>query len=57
MTIKRSDLSWITVSDIKRAKKFFTEVIGLEVRTDTPEFGWVEIEAKEGGSSIGYWPI
>ncbi len=53
MTIKRSDLSWITVSDIKKAKKFFTEVIGLELRTDTPEFGWIELVPKEGGSALG----
>ena len=53
MTVKRSDLSWITVSDINKAKKFFTEVVGLEVRTDTPEWGWVELIAKDGGCALG----
>lgn len=53
MTIKRSDLSWITVSDIQKAKKFFTEVIGLELRTDTPEYGWIELMPKDGGSALG----
>lgn len=53
MAILRSDLSWITVSDIKKAKKFFVEVVGLELRTDTPEWGWVELVAKDGGSALG----
>lgn len=53
MIAKRSDMAWITVSDVKKAKKFFTEVVGLEVRTDTPEYGWVELVAKDGGSALG----
>ena len=53
MVAKRSDMAWITVSDIQKAKKFFTEVVGLEVRTDTPEYGWVELVAKDGGSALG----
>src|ERR1700720_617078 len=53
MIAKRSDLAWITVSDINKAKKFFTEVVGLELRTDTPEYGWIELIAKDGGSALG----
>lgn len=53
MVAKRSDLSWIMVSDIQKAKKFFTEVVGLEVRADTPEFGWIELSAKDGGAALG----
>ena len=53
MITKRSDLAWITVSDIKKAKKFFTEVVGLEVRTETPEYGWLELAPKEGGCMLG----
>ena len=53
MIAKRSDLAWVTVSDIKKAKKFFTETLGLQVRTDTPEWGWVELVAKDGGSALG----
>jgi predicted enzyme related to lactoylglutathione lyase len=51
--IKRSDLAWITVSDINKAKKFFTEVLGLELRADTPEYGWIELMPKEGGCALG----
>ena len=53
MVVKRSDLSWILVSDINKAKKFFTEVLGLEIRSDTPEYGWVELMPKEGGAALG----
>ena len=53
MFAKRSDLAWVTVSDINKAKKFFTEVVGLELRTDTPEYGWIELVAKDGGSALG----
>ncbi len=53
MIVKRSDMAWITVSDIKKAKKFFTEVVGLELRCDTPEYGWIELAPKDGGSALG----
>lgn len=53
MVVKRSDLSWILVSDINKAKKFFTEVVGLEIRSDTPEYGWIELMPKDGGSALG----
>ena len=53
MIAKRSDMAWITVSDVKKAKKFFTEIVGLEARTDTPEYGWVELQAPEGGALLG----
>lgn len=51
--VNRSDLSWIMVSDINKAKKFFTEVLDLEVRADTPEYGWIELVAKDGGMALG----
>ena len=53
MIAKRSDLSWIMVSDIKKAKKFFTEVLGLEVRTDNSEYNWLELMPKDGGAMLG----
>lgn len=53
MIVKRSDMAWILVSDINKAKKLFTEVLGLEIGSDTPEYGWVELVPKEGGSALG----
>ena len=53
MVAKRLDLAWITVTDVKKAKTFFTEVLGLEVRTDNAEYGWLELVAKDGGAALG----
>jgi predicted enzyme related to lactoylglutathione lyase len=53
MIVRRSDLSWIMVSDIKKAKKFFTEVLGMHVRADSAEYGWVELMPKDGGCALG----
>lgn len=51
--IKSSDLSWIVVSDIKKARKFFTEVIGLKESSFNDDFGWIELQGSEGGAYIG----
>lgn len=53
MIAKRQDLSWITVSDVRKAKNFFVEHLGLVVRADSAEYGWVELVAKEGGAALG----
>ena len=41
-------LSWITVADIKKAIKFYTEVMGFELHEFNEEFGWAELSGKEG---------
>lgn len=51
--IKSSDLSWIVVSDIKKARKFFTEVLGLKESSFNDDFGWLELQGAEGGAYIG----
>lgn len=53
MIVKRSDMAWITVSDSAQAKKLFVDILGMQVRTDTPEYGWMELVAKDGGSTLG----
>lgn len=53
MIVKRSDMAWITVADIANAKKLFIDILGMEVQADAPEFGWLEVRAKEGGSALG----
>lgn len=45
-------LSWITVKDIKKAIKFYTEVAGLELKEYHPEFHWAELSGPSG-SSLG----
>lgn len=53
MKTKKIDLSWIVVSDIKKSKQFFTEIVGLKIKNETPEYGWLELEGHEGGSTLG----
>lgn len=51
--IKRSDMAWITVSDSAQAKTLFVDILGMQVRADAPEYGWMELVAKDGGSALG----
>ncbi len=51
--IKSSDLSWIVVSDLKKAKQFFTETIGLKEHSYSEAFGWAELKGESGGALIG----
>ncbi len=51
--IQSSDLAWIVVSDINRARKFFTETIGLKEHVFSEEHFWAELGAEKGGSVLG----
>lgn len=53
MSIKSMDLSWIVVSDLKKAIKYYTEVVGLKVHTLSEEHGWAELTGTHGGSVLG----
>lgn len=53
MAVKSIDLAWITVSDVEKTKKFFTDVIGLKLTTDSKEFGWCELSGAQGGCMLG----
>lgn len=53
MIAKRSDMAWITVSDSSNAKKLFVDILGMQLRADAPEYGWMELVAKDGGSALG----
>lgn len=39
------ELAWITVSDVRKAKTFFIETLGLQVSDDAVEQGWLEVKA------------
>lgn len=41
-------LSWIVVKDIKAALKFYTEVVGLNLREYHEQFGWAELSGADG---------
>jgi predicted enzyme related to lactoylglutathione lyase len=53
MPAKSMDLAWIVVKDLKKAVKFYTDVIGLKLLELSEEFNWAELEGKEGGARLG----
>lgn len=48
MKVKGMFLSWIVVADINAAVKFYTEVVGLELKELNTEYGWAELSGPEG---------
>ncbi len=53
MAIKRIDLAWVTVADIKKAEKFFVETLGMKLNNKAEEWGWLEVAGQEGGMALG----
>lgn len=52
--VKSIGLAWIVVKDLKKAIKFYTEVVGLELKEVQEEFGWAELEGRNGdGAKLG----
>lgn len=43
-------LSWIVVKDIKKAIKFYTEVVGLKLREYHEQYGWAELIGSDGAA-------
>jgi predicted enzyme related to lactoylglutathione lyase len=53
MSVKRIDLSWITVSDFAQAKHFFVDILGFKIEVSAEEYSWMELVAPEGGMRLG----
>lgn len=54
MSIKRFNLAWIVVKDIRKAIKFYTESVGMKLLTFEEKFGWAELSGQEeGGAWLG----
>ena len=53
MAIKSIDLAWISTKDMQKAKTFFADKLGLEITSDSPEYGWLEFCGTDGGASLG----
>ena len=51
--IKNMGLAWVAVADVKRAKKFFVEDLGLTLVTDNEEHGWLELAPEDGMFMLG----
>lgn len=53
MNVKKIEMSWIVVKDVKAAVKYYTDVIGLKLMEFNDEYGWAELQGHEGGSRLG----
>ena len=53
MHVKSMDLSWIVVTDIAQAIKFYTETVGLKLLVKDENFGWAELQGHQGGCRLG----
>ncbi len=48
MSVKSIDLAWIVVKDFKKALKFYTEVVGLQLKELNEQHGWAELQGEDG---------
>ncbi len=46
--IKSIGLPWICAKNMEKAKAFFHEILGLDIKEENPEFGWMELGAEDG---------
>lgn len=53
MAIKSIDLAWITVKDMKKAKSFFVETLGMEIAESNENYNWLELKGFKGGMTLG----
>jgi predicted enzyme related to lactoylglutathione lyase len=53
MQAQSMELAWIVVNDLKQAVKFYTEIVGLELMEFNEQYGWAELQGKQGGAKLG----
>ena len=53
MKIKSFGLAWVSTADIKKAKDFFANKLGLEVTSEATEYGWLELKAANSKFLLG----
>jgi predicted enzyme related to lactoylglutathione lyase len=53
MKIKNISLAWVSTTDLKQAKNFFSDILGLKVSTASDEHGWLELHAKNDDFLLG----
>lgn len=53
-SVESLGLVWIVVEDLKKAVRFYTEVVGLKlVEMHEEGYGWAELEGQKGGARLG----
>lgn len=50
MSIKGIHLAWIVVKDVKKAVKFYTDVVGLTIQNFDENYGWAELVGEDGAT-------
>ena len=53
MAIKSTNLSWIIVSDIKKAKEFYVDKLGLILEEENTIYPWLELRASDSSYRLG----
>lgn len=53
MEIKEIGLCWIHTSNLKKAEEFFSKTLGLDITSNSPEYGWLEFKGKNNGLAFG----
>lgn len=48
MKVTGIKLVWLVVKDLQAAIKFYTEVVGLTLNSESPEYGWAELGGPDG---------
>jgi hypothetical protein len=51
--VKEIKMSWVVVSDLKEAIKFYEQVVGLKLMQLSEEFGWAEMSGADEGCMLG----
>ncbi len=52
MAKRRINLSWVSVSDIDQAVKFYTDVIGLKLLNKSEHYPWAELGSPDGEGAV-----
>lgn len=53
MQVVSIDLCWIVVKDLKKALKYYTEVVGLKLIEHNEHYHWAELQGYQGGARLG----
>jgi len=53
MSIKKTDLSWLSVTNLEKALHFYKETLGFKELSVSKEHGWAELQGADGGAVVG----
>src|ERR1700692_1337479 len=53
MQVLSIDMCWMVVKDLKKALKYYTEVVGLKLMEYNEQYHWAELQGYEGGARLG----